>query len=175
MEKEKLNIKDKIKIFVKCLDKRKKSSFIHTLRAAEHSNIAAIEAVAVYCNTASSRELNCFAAIGIAFGIWPDGHSDKAGNMGETMKRLSSDMETFENIFRRMLKCKEYEELLEFIPIIVRAAKQKNITINYELLLEDLWYWSEKNHNISAERWAKSFWGNKERSEENVLVENNNQ
>lgn len=85
------------------------------------------------------------------FGYHPEETSN--GNLGTTCRRLSSEHNTFDGRFRRLLAC-DRDEICDHIRPVVLAAKAKGIPVNYEQLFADLFYWSD---NVKA-RWAAEFW-----------------
>jgi CRISPR system Cascade subunit CasB len=77
-----------------------------------------------------------------------------SGNLGITCRLLSSEHNTFDGRFRRLLAC-DRDGICEHIRPIVLAARAKGISVNYEQLFTDLTYWSDA---VKA-RWAAEFWG----------------
>jgi CRISPR type I-E-associated protein CasB/Cse2 len=77
-----------------------------------------------------------------------------AGNIGTTCRRLAAENNSFDSRFRRLLLC-DREALRERLRPVIFAAKAKGITVNYEELFTDWWYWGEK---VKA-RWAREYWG----------------
>ena len=76
-----------------------------------------------------------------------------SGNLGTTCRRLSSEHNTFEGRFRRLLAC-DRNDICEHIRPVVLAARAKGVRVNYEQLFADLFYWGDA---VKA-RWAAEFW-----------------
>ncbi len=82
-------------------------------------------------------------------------HPDETstGNLGDTCRALAGTHNSFDARFRRLLMC-DRDELCERLRPIVLAAKAKGIPVNYQTLIEDLCWWSERVRI----RWAQAFW-----------------
>lgn len=83
-------------------------------------------------------------------------HPEEAqtGNLGTTCQALSKETPSFDIRFRRLLSC-DRDEICDRLRPIVLAAKAEGISVNYERLFIDLWYWS---NNVKA-NWAREYWG----------------
>lgn len=86
----------------------------------------------------------------------------KYGNMGTTMHEIAKDrgkegLKSFEGRFRRMLTCATKLELCALLPSIVRAAKAKEIPINYHQLYCDIYWWEYGKTKLE---WAAEYWKN---------------
>jgi CRISPR type I-E-associated protein CasB/Cse2 len=81
----------------------------------------------------------------------------RIGNLGTTCRLLSSEHNSFDGRFRRLLTC-DREEICERLAPVIFAAKAKGVPVNYEQLFVDLCYWSDK----VKERWAREYWGGPE-------------
>lgn len=83
-------------------------------------------------------------------------HPDEAhsGNLGTTCRRLKEQNQSFDARFNRLLAC-DRDEICERLRSVVLVAKIKDIPVNYEQLITDLWYWSSQ----VKERWAQEYWG----------------
>lgn len=86
-----------------------------------------------------------------------------AGNFGDTLRRIACDqggadgLASFEARFRRLLACDDQQELCARLPAVVRAAKAKEVPVNYARLYGDICYWGD----AVKLRWASSYWGAK--------------
>src|SRR5262249_30561716 len=87
------------------------------------------------------------------FAYHPDDDTN-AGNIGTTCRRLVGENNSFDGRFRRLLSC-DRDELGNRLRPIILAAKAKGISINYEELFTDWWYWGDR---VKA-RWAREYWG----------------
>jgi CRISPR system Cascade subunit CasB len=83
-------------------------------------------------------------------------HPDETtkGNLGDTCRQLAGVNTRFEGRFRRLLAC-DRNELCQRIRPIVLTAKAKGIPVNYQTLIEDLFWWGDR----VRVRWAQAFWG----------------
>ncbi len=86
------------------------------------------------------------------FAYHPD--ETQTGSLGMTCRRLSTENNSFDGRFRRLLSCDRHEICERLRPVIL-AAKARAIPVNYERLFIDLCYWS---HNVKA-CWAREYWG----------------
>ncbi len=67
--------------------------------------------------------------------------------------------------FRRILACKDQEELLNLLRVTLRYVESKDLVINYcQLLNEILWFNSEKSRDWTRSKWAKHFFKKGEES-----------
>ena len=87
------------------------------------------------------------------------------GNFGTTCRLLSGEHNTFDGRFRRLLGC-DRDDICKHIRSVVYAASARGITINYEQLFADLWYWSD---GVKV-RWAREFWSVSENEEITATV-----
>ena len=94
-------------------------------------------------------------------------------SLGEALRRVhlknkgSEDLEKSSSALRlrRILSCKETEELIEILKPVVRYLESNDILLDYARLLDEiLWF----NHDTSRERtrarWARDFFKKKEES-----------
>jgi len=101
------------------------------------------------------------------YGLHPK-HSDKAGNFGNTCRKLAvaidpkaspgttaGEKNPFNQHFRRLLSCRTRQDICIAIRRVARHAKSKDIPINYSRLFYDLHYWS----NESRMKWTRSYFG----------------
>jgi CRISPR type I-E-associated protein CasB/Cse2 len=87
-----------------------------------------------------------------------------SGNLGSTMRALAVGQEkdtenalkSFEGRFRRLLTCDTRQELCRLLTAVVRAAKAKEVAINYSQLYCDICWW--ENGDVKL-RWAAAYWG----------------
>ena len=75
-------------------------------------------------------------------------------NLGDTLRRLSSEHNSFDGRFRRLLTC-DRDEIAPRVGPVVRAAQAQGVPVSYVRLLTDLLCWGD---DVKL-RWAKSFWG----------------
>jgi len=94
-----------------------------------------------------------YETIGALFSHHPATSAE--GNFGDTCRKLRGDHESFDLRFRRLLACENRDEACERIVPVVLAAKAKGVTVNYETLFADLWFWSDRVKT----RWAQAYWG----------------
>lgn len=90
-------------------------------------------------------------------GLWANDPNSDAGdqNLGTTLARLKSELNSFDARFKRLLACDE-TEIAERIAPVVRAAQAKRVQVSYAQLLSDLLCWK---NGIPKVEWAKAFWG----------------
>jgi CRISPR type I-E-associated protein CasB/Cse2 len=92
-----------------------------------------------------------------------------AGNMGMTMRRLAigdhkgkseqtDALKSFDGRFRRLLTCRTADELCDRLPGILRAAKQKNVDVDFRQLYWDLLCWNSDKRDVRVD-WAAAYWG----------------
>lgn len=74
-------------------------------------------------------------------------------NLGDTLRRLGTEHNSFESRFKRLLTC-DQDEIAARIAPVVRAAQAKGLAISYARLLSDLLWWNDR---VKIE-WAKAFW-----------------
>ena len=75
------------------------------------------------------------------------------GNLGDTCRLLKEKNASFDARFRRLLAC-DRAELCGRLHPLVFAAKAKDIKVNYQTLIEDLYWWGDR----VRVRWAQAFW-----------------
>lgn len=85
------------------------------------------------------------------------------GNFGSTCKAIERErkeqrgdndkLTPTERRFQQMLAA-DYEEILPRVMRMVLLAKSQGVPVNYEQLLTDLRYWSDRTKS----EWAASFW-----------------
>ncbi|OGV64081.1 MAG: type I-E CRISPR-associated protein Cse2/CasB [Lentisphaerae bacterium RIFOXYB12_FULL_65_16] len=83
-----------------------------------------------------------------------DSHASDSADLGDALRKLSGEHNSFDGRFRRLLTC-DRDEIAERVAPVVRAAQAKGVPVNYARLLSDLLCWSDD----AKLRWAKSFWG----------------
>lgn len=117
--------------------------------------------IAPWCDLTNDRERRIWITVAAGFATLE--RSVRCGNLGVTLRGLalhntngkSEDaLTSFDARFRRLLTCVSAEEVCEHLPGIIRAAKAKEIPIDFEQLFNDLRYWREK----TKVRWAAAYW-----------------
>ncbi len=121
--------------------------------------------IALYCDLSRDRERVIWQTVAAGFATHET--TVKGGNLGTTMRCLAIDgasgsaedaLKSFDARFRRLLTCDSSVEICERLPGIIKAAKSKNnISIDFETLYTDLFYWGKR----VKLRWAESYWGDK--------------
>ena len=120
--------------------------------------------IARYCDLEKNRERQIWQTIAAGFATHEG--TITTGNLGTTLRHLALEgstglpedaLKSFDARFRRILTCSKAEEVCRHLPGIIRAAKNKNIYVNYECLFNDLRYWRE---DIKL-KWAAAYWGEK--------------
>jgi CRISPR type I-E-associated protein CasB/Cse2 len=86
------------------------------------------------------------------------------GNLGATLKEIAQGqgeegLNTFAGRFRRLLACGRPEEVCRQLPSIFRAAKQRQVPIDFKKLYWDLFFWSKAEKKVKI-KWAKAYWAN---------------
>jgi CRISPR type I-E-associated protein CasB/Cse2 len=116
--------------------------------------------IASWCDITDEKERRAYVTVGAGFGLI--GETSEKGNMGSVFLEIvrgseknRKRMESFDARFRRCLFLDSSEELCPFIAGIIRAAKHREVKINFHQLLIDLIEWGEK----VKVRWASNFWG----------------
>ena len=95
--------------------------------------------------------LRLYETVAGAFGHHPVDTAQ--GNLGTTLARLAATSPSFERHFQRLLSARTRDDVCDRLIPLMRAAKQRNIPVNYERLFLDLWYWSDP----VKKRWASQF------------------
>jgi len=125
--------------------------------------------IAKWCDLTIDRERRIWTTIAAGFATIES--SRRQGNFGVTLRTLAlhnnngkpdDALRSFDARFRRLLTCASSEEVCERLPGIVRAAKQKDVPIDFEQLFHDLRFWGEK----VKVRWAAQYWGEETPAEE---------
>lgn len=66
---------------------------------------------------------------------------------------------------RRLLACKNREELLDILRPVLRYLESKDMVIQYARLLDEiLWFDNEDNRDRTRAKWARDFYNRKEES-----------
>ncbi len=84
------------------------------------------------------------------------------GNIGTTLRKIaqgqgSDGLASFEGRFRRLLTSNDKLELCDLIPSVIRAAKSKDVPVNYHRLYCDICWWGQDK----KVDWAAEYWGEK--------------
>lgn len=116
-------------------------------------------------NLADDKDRNIWLIVGAGFAA----HGRTArqfGNMGKTLRmiakgddpnRVHEALKSFEGRFRRLLTCTTTQELCCHLPGIIRAAKQKEVSVDFEKLFWDLLLWENPEKKIKL-KWAEAYW-----------------
>lgn len=88
---------------------------------------------------------------------------ESLGNMGATLKTIAKGqgeegLNSFASRFRRLLSCRRQEEICPQLIAVFRAAKQKEVPIDFKKLYWDLIQWNNPERKVKIE-WAKAYWG----------------
>jgi CRISPR system Cascade subunit CasB len=83
----------------------------------------------------------------------PEAATEAESNLGDTLRRLGAEHNSFEGRLKRLLTCDQDEIAARATPV-VRAAQAKGVAVNYTRLLSDLLWWNDR---VKVE-WAKAFW-----------------
>ncbi|MFA6108503.1 MAG: type I-E CRISPR-associated protein Cse2/CasB [Candidatus Latescibacterota bacterium] len=121
--------------------------------------------LARWCDLTRGEQRLAFATVGGGFATHP--RNAATGNLGDTARAIAIDsapggadpLGSFEGRFRRLLTCESIPELAERVGAMVRAAKQREIAINYGQLLTDIlsFRWPKSRERTKI-RWAAAFW-----------------
>ena len=121
--------------------------------------------LARWCDLTRIDQRLAYGAVAGAFAAHPC--NAETGNLGDTMRAIAlgsapdggDPLASFEGRFRRLLTCDSVAELAERVGSVARAAKQREITINYCQLLQDLldFRWPDAREHAKL-RWAYAFW-----------------
>ncbi|MFA4945604.1 MAG: type I-E CRISPR-associated protein Cse2/CasB [Lentisphaeria bacterium] len=103
-------------------------------------------------NAIGDRAYETVAAL---WAIDPEADTLAAGNLGDTLRHLVKEHNSFELRFKRLLTC-DAAEIAERVGPVVRAALAKGQRVNYTRLLSDLLWWKYERVKIE---WATAFWG----------------
>lgn len=92
--------------------------------------------------------------------------SADSGNLGTTMRAIAKGdannrdaqkaLSSFEGRFRRLLGCATVQELCIRLPAVIRAAKAREVPVNYRRLYADICWWEKGEKKI---QWASAYWG----------------
>lgn len=112
--------------------------------------------IANYCPLDNDFKRTIVQTVAAGFATQPK-KADK-GNLGTTIRQMvgKEGLASFEGRFRRLLTCPDTIELCKLVPGIIRAAKAKDVAINYATLYCDLIYW---NGGRAKVEWAEAYWG----------------
>ena len=107
------------------------------------------------------RLCSIFTLVAVAYGVQPEAPATPT-NFGATLRRLAYDgkdspSQTFETGFRKILNCSDVTELSDQLPRFFKAARQKNVPLDHQRLLQDLSWWNFGNR-VRLE-WAQSYFG----------------
>lgn len=121
------------------------------------------------CNLLDNRERVIWQTVAAGYATLET--RTKAGNLGATLHQLAlgeragkqkteEALKSFAGHFRRLLTCRTGPEVCAHLPGIFRAAKQKQVGIDFRQLYWDLAQW-EDVHRQPAVRvaWAAAYWG----------------
>ena len=118
-----------------------------------------------WCDLRNRRERLIWQTIAAGFTLM-EATDTKAGNMGATLRAIAMDgrrdrqeaLKSFGGRFRRLLTCREAEEVCERLPGILRMAKQKAKSVDFRQLFWDLMCWNSDKRDVRVE-WASTYWG----------------
>ncbi len=117
--------------------------------------------LARWCDLADDRQRRIWTTVGAGYATLEKTAS--VGNFGVTLRKLAlhgasgtpdDALTSFDARFRRLLTCTSAEEVCEHLPGIIRAAKSKDVPIDFEQLFWDLVRWGPE---IKV-RWAACYW-----------------
>ncbi len=121
--------------------------------------------LAEWCDLANDRDRTIWRTI--AAGAATLESSANTGNLGVTLRELAlgrsaekkdEALNSFAGRFRRLLACDSVGELCDHLTPIFRAAKQKEIPVNFRQLFWDLVKWGNDPQAVRT-RWAQAYWG----------------
>ena len=113
---------------------------------------------------ADDDERTVHLTVAAAFSTHPE--PGGRGGLGSVMRLIAvgqgsqKGLESFEGRFRRLLTCESIAEICQRSGGVVRAAKQKGVSVDYRQLLRDLrtFRWPDSRERTKV-RWASEFWG----------------
>lgn len=121
--------------------------------------------LSLWCDITSPSQRRAYGVVAGAYAAHPEASSD--GNLGDTVRRVATRADvdqpralaSFEGRFRRLLACGSVAEVADQVRHVVRAAKQRQIPVNYTQLLTDLldFRWPTARERIRV-YWASAFW-----------------
>lgn len=123
--------------------------------------------LAAWCYLTNDTDRAIWRTIGAGFATLQT--SEASGNMGDTMhwlaigdRRKKSErldaLTSFDGRFRRLLTCRTAEEVCRHLPGIIRAAKNKDVGVNFRQLYWDLVNWEKEKPDVKVQ-WASAYWG----------------
>ena len=115
--------------------------------------------IASFCDLRDNRARIITQTVAAGFAIC--GESMSIGNLGLTMKKIAAGTidgdgkSPYDAKFRRLLSSDSVDEICGFLPGIIKAAQTKSVSIDFNRLYKDLWYWGTK----VKLNWANAYWG----------------
>lgn len=120
--------------------------------------------IAPWCDLTNERERIIWQTVGAGFATLEA--TSPCGNLGVSLRKLAltgatgkpeDALKSFDGRFRRLLTCETALEVCPRLIPIIRAAKRKNVPIDFEKLFLDLQVWEVPASDVKI-RWAGTYW-----------------
>jgi len=124
--------------------------------------------ISIFCDLTDSRaELITRTVCGL-YALHPS-HNPKIGNFGESLRLLAirrgGNFDLHEKYLKRLSSAREVPAVCERLSFIVHMMKGEGVTINYEALHNDLYWWgiNPKDRERGAREWCQGYYCGKEK------------
>ena len=124
--------------------------------------------IASRCDLVDARQRAIWQTVAAGFATHEK--TSRCGNLGVSLRKIALSgandkkedaLKSFDARFRRLLTCETAVEVCQRLVPIIRAAKQKDVQIDFERLFGDLQDWGRPDKDVKI-RWAATYWSGEE-------------
>jgi CRISPR type I-E-associated protein CasB/Cse2 len=139
------------------------SDLRRSLRDETHSR--AWPYISSFCDLTKAKEELLTRTICGLYALHP-AHSTKVGNFGASLRNLAlrrggtNPLELHERYLNRLSSAREMSEVCERLPFIVRMMKNEGISVDYEKLHNDLYWWgmNADDRERTPREWCQGYY-----------------